>query len=378
MRKGWKQETLDGACEITYGERVIKRCDSGTAFPVYGGGGETFRIDRFNREDCTIVSRFGMSELCVRHVSGQFFLNDSGLSVHPQNPDNLFPRFLDYFLHASQRTIYSLGRGSAQKNLDVKAFRRLAIEYPDSLPEQKRIVAILDEAFAGIDTAIANTEKNLANARELFESYLNSVFSQRSEGWAVRNLAEVCENLDSKRVPITKSKRKPGDIPYYGASGVVDHIADYIFDKDLLLVSEDGANLLARTYPIAFSISGKAWVNNHAHVLGFEKIETQKFIEYFLNSITLEPYVSGMAQPKLNQKALNSIKVPFPSLEHQRAIVDKLDEIAISKDHLSNIYQHKLTALAELKQSLLQKAFSGELTAAKSVTDSTHKEEDVA
>ena len=86
-------------------------------------------------------------------------------------------------------------------------------------------------------------------------------------GWEIKKLPDLCENLDGKRIPITKSKRANGDIPYYGASGVVDYVAEAIFDDDLLLVSEDGANLIARTYPISFSISGKSWVNNHAHIV---------------------------------------------------------------------------------------------------------------
>ena len=145
--------------------------------------------------------------------------------------------------------------------------------------------------------------------------------------WDMVSLQDVCENLDSRRIPITKAKRHKGPIPYYGASGIVDHVADYIFDENLLLVSEDGANLLARTYPIAFSVTGKTWVNNHAHVLRFKNIESQKFIEYYLNSISLEPYVSGMAQPKLNQKSLKSIPVPFPPLPEQQHIVSILDEV---------------------------------------------------
>lgn len=229
----------------------------------------------------------------------------------------------------------------------------------------KRIVAILDEAFAGIDAAIANTKQNLANARELFESYLNAVFTQKGDGWMEKKLGEVCENLDSKRVPITKSQRKNGDIPYYGASGVVDHVADYLFDENLLLVSEDGANLLARTYPIAFSISGKAWVNNHAHVLRFKVMAYQKFIEHYLNSISLSPFVSGMAQPKLNQKSLNSIPVPWPaSVAGAKDVVDKLNNLSFESERLASNYQQKLTALAELKQSILQKAFAGVLSSA--------------
>jgi len=147
-----------------------------------------------------------------------------------------------------------------------------------------------------------------------------------SETWAEMCLSDCCENLDSKRKPITKSKRTAGCIPYYGASGIVDYVDGFLFDEDLLLVSEDGANLLARTYPIAFSINGKTWVNNHAHVLRFDNANTRRFMEYYLNSIPLDPWVSGMAQPKLNQTKLNAIPVPLPPLPEQKRIVSILDE----------------------------------------------------
>ena len=172
-------------------------------------------------------------------------------------------------------------------------------------------------------------------------------------GWEDKQLGVVCENLDSKRVPITKSKRLSGSIPYYGASGVVDHVADYLFDENLLLVSEDGANLLARTYPIAFSISGKTWVNNHAHVLRFEDMDSQQFIEYYLNFITLEPYVSGMAQPKLNQKSLNAIIVPFPPLPEQKRIVAILDEAFAGIDAAVANTEYNLANTRELFESYL-------------------------
>jgi type I restriction enzyme S subunit len=219
----------------------------------------------------------------------------------------------------------------------------------------------LDEACEGSAAAPAQAEKNLHNARELFQSVLQSTFSQKGDDWVETTLGEVCENLDSKRIPITKNKRVAGEIPYYGASGIVDHVAEHIFDEDLLLVSEDGANLLARTYPIAFSISGKTWVNNHAHVLKFEDLAAQHFMEFYLNSIKLDPYVSGMAQPKLNQKSLNSIPVPSPPLPTQQAIVEKLDALSEETKRLEAIYERKQAALTELKQSLLQKAFAGEL-----------------
>ena len=162
-------------------------------------------------------------------------------------------------------------------------------------------------------------------------------------------------------MPITKNVCCNGDFPYYGASGIVDYVNEFIFDDDLLLISEDGANLLARTYPIAFSISGKTWVNNHAHVLRFKGIATQKLVEYYLNSIPLNDFVSGMAQPKLNQKLLNIIPIPIPPVSEQQVIVAKLDEFSKETKRLESLYQRKLTALDELKKSLLHKVFAGEL-----------------
>ncbi|MCD4815367.1 MAG: restriction endonuclease subunit S, partial [Methanosarcinales archaeon] len=138
-------------------------------------------------------------------------------------------------------------------------------------------------------------------------------------------LGEICDNLDGKRIPITKSDRKHGLIPYYGASGIVDYVEDYIFDEDLLLISEDGANLRARVTPIAFSVSGKIWVNNHTHVLKFDNRVTQIFVEYYINSIDINNYVTGAAQPKLNQQSLNSIKIPLPPLEIQKEIVTEIE-----------------------------------------------------
>ena len=157
-------------------------------------------------------------------------------------------------------------------------------------------------------------------------------------GYAVVTLEDIAENCDSMRKPVTSGKREAGEYPYYGASGIVDYVKDYIFDGDYLLVSEDGANLLARSTPIAFSISGKNWVNNHAHVLKFGCYETRRFVEFYLNSIDLTPYISGGAQPKLNQKNLNRIEIPLPSQERQKYIVYILDRFdAICNDLTSGL-----------------------------------------
>ncbi len=177
-------------------------------------------------------------------------------------------------------------------------------------------------------------------------------------GWGVKKLGDICENLDNRRVPITKKNRVLGEIPYYGASGIVDYVKDYIFDEDLLLVSEDGANLLARTYPIAFSVSGKTWVNNHAHTLKFDESTTQRFVEYYLNSISLRDFISGMAQPKLNQKSLNSIPVPVPPLPEQKRIVALLDTVFADLEQTRAKTEQNLKNARELFDSYLQQVFS--------------------
>jgi type I restriction enzyme S subunit len=290
-----------------------------------------------------------------------------GRPVHTINAE-----YVVYYLrsHDVRNELIKKSVRSTITNINQAILSEVNIPLP-LLSEQKRIVSILDEAFEKIAKAKENTEKNLQNARELFESYLQSVFENKGDGsasaelrrgkWEEKTLDQISENLDSKRIPITKNIRSSGSIPYYGASGIVDYVKDYIFDDDLLCVSEDGANLLARTYPIAFSISGKTWVNNHAHILRFENIASQRFVEYYLNSIKLEDHVSGMAQPKLNQTMLNRIPIPFPSLPEQQRIVAKFDALSAEVKKLEGIYKKRIADFEEMKKSILEKAFKGEL-----------------
>lgn len=271
--------------------------------------------------------------------------------------------YLYYALSSSAafRQFDSLAAGSTVRNLNIDIVSGVTIPLPP-LEEQKRIVAVLDQAFVALDRARTHAEANLTDAGNLFNSWLSAAFEFGAASWPKKTLPEVSENLDRLRVPITKSDRKVGDVPYYGASGVVDHVAGHIFNEDLLLVSEDGANLIARTYPIAFSISGKAWVNNHAHVLRFKDMDSQEFVRLFLNSISLEPWVSGMAQPKLNQKALSSIPIPFPDAADRMRIVAEAAEVWTFSNEARKNYIAQIADVNNLRQSLLQRAFSGQLT----------------
>lgn len=172
--------------------------------------------------------------------------------------------------------------------------------------------------------------------------------------WEIKPLKKLAENLDNKRVPITSNVRSKGDIPYYGASGIVDFVNDYIFDEELLCISEDGANLVVRTYPIAFSISGKTWVNNHAHVLKFQNKCTQIIVENYLNSIKLDDFLTGMAQPKLNKAMLDIIPIPISSKpKEQQKIADCLSSI----DNLITAQSKKVEILKVHKKGLMQQLF---------------------
>lgn len=278
----------------------------------------------------------------------------------------IMPKYLHWLMRSDAywEFIDQLSSGTNINNLKFSQLGAFPIPLPP-LDEQKRIVAVLDEAFEGLSRARANAEANLADARKLLGSSLTDAFG--ATRWPIKFLHEISENLDRLRVPITKGDRIVGNVPYYGASGVVDYVEGFLFDEGLLLVSEDGANLLARTYPIAFSIYGKSWVNNHAHVLRFPDLETQEFVRLYLNSISLEPYVSGMAQPKLNQAQLNRIPIPFPSAKERSDLVIKAQAISSEISALEALYLAEAKDLEALRQSLLQEAFSGKLTAAKQV-----------
>ena len=145
--------------------------------------------------------------------------------------------------------------------------------------------------------------------------------------WRLAALSEISENLDNLRKPVTRGDRESGSYPYYGASGIVDYVSNYVIDDYVLLISEDGANLKSRVTPIAFTASGKIWVNNHAHVLKFPDIETHKFVELYLNRMDLSEFITGQAQPKLNQKNLHSIKIPLPPKDVQEKLVSEAEAL---------------------------------------------------
>lgn len=173
--------------------------------------------------------------------------------------------------------------------------------------------------------------------------------------WAWVRFGQIMINRDSERIPVSKAERegRPKIFDYYGASGVIDKIDAYLFDKPLLLIGEDGANLVNRSTPIAFVARGKYWVNNHAHVLDGFSEDLLRYIALHINAISLEKYITGSAQPKMNQAKMNSIPIALPPLAEQRRIVAKVDQLMALVDELEQQLTESRATGAKLLEAVV-------------------------
>lgn len=287
----------------------------------------------------------------------------------------LDPRWLGYLVRTSAfvDAMSSLVQGAlypAIRGKDVRSFT--APIAPEK--EQKRIADKLDTVLTRVDAV--NTR--LARVAPLLKRFRQSVLAAATSGrltedwrggravnetWRVIPLGKYVENHDGARVPISETLRteRRGAYPYYGASGVIDTIDGFTHEGKFVLIGEDGANLVTRSKPIAFIATGKIWVNNHAHVLKCKEGASDEYLAYYINSIDLTPYVSGSAQPKLNQKNLNTIPVPVPPTEEQTEIVRRVETLFAFADRLEARLAQAQTAATRLTPALLAKAFRGEL-----------------
>ena len=330
-------------------------------YPFFVRSQEPLRKNDFEYDETAIITAgdgVGVGKV-YHYIEGRYALHQRAYRIHINTPE-VVPKYYFHYMKAKflpyiQKTMFQGSVASIRRPM-LNAF---PVPVP-SLDVQNCIVNVLDnfekicsDLNIGLPAEIEVRQKQYEYYRDKLLTFAetgNTILSRAEQsralikllqyvfGYAVVTLEDIAENCDSMRKPVTSGKREAGEYPYYGASGIVDYVKDYIFDGDYLLVSEDGANLLARSTPIAFSISGKNWVNNHAHVLKFGCYETRRFVEFYLNSIDLTPYISGGAQPKLNQKNLNRIEIPLPSQERQKYIVYILDRFdAICNDLTSGL-----------------------------------------
>ena len=182
------------------------------------------------------------------------------------------------------------------------------------------------------------------------------------EGWKWTHFGEISINRDSERIPLSLEERENLNkiYDYYGASGIIDKVDKYIFDDTLLLIGEDGANLINRSTQIAFIASGKFWVNNHAHVIDFdEHFIVMKYVMYFINAISLEDYITGTAQPKMNQANMNKIPVPLPPLKEQEEIVNKVETLLAKVTTLESQIQERKSLSDKLIFGIIKENLEG-------------------
>lgn len=293
-------------------------------------------------------------------------------------------KYLYYFLMNSIGLLNDLGTGATFKELSSGKLKGVQVPVPP-LPEQKRIVAILDEAFVGISLAVANAEKNLTNARELFESYLNNVFTQKGDGWEETCLEEILEvqprngwsppaanHSDTGTPVLTLSSVtgfifKPVKVKFTSAD--VDAQRHYWVNNGDLLISRSNTPELVGHVAIASGLENPTIYPDLIMRMNPdpEKALT-KFLYYQLRTPTLRTEITGRAQganptmKKINKSAVQTLPIRYPSITAQKKIISQLDDLVMKTNRLEAICLQKFDALAELKQSILQKAFAGELT----------------
>ena len=280
----------------------------------------------------------------------------------------LYYAFLNY-----EREILKLSSGTTVKGITLNLLNEIEFVIPD-IKEQRVIVSKIEELFSELDKGT----EDLKTAQQQLKIYRQSVLKWAFEGkltnenvkdgvlpkgWEIMKFGEVVNNYDGKRRPLSRIVRatRQGEYRYYGATDIVDYIDDFLFDGKYLLIGEDGANLVSKSRPLAFLVEGKFWVNNHAHIVQTKELLNIDFLSYYFNSLNLAEYVTGTAQPKLNQSNLNKIPIPIPKIEEQSKIVQELESRLSVADKMEESIAHSLLQAESLRQSILKKAFSGEL-----------------
>ncbi len=299
---------------------------------------------------------------------GKAVLNQHIFKVIPKKSvDKLY---LYYALFLAIEQLKKKIHGSTMKHFKRCELKTTFIPLPP-LPEQKAIAKVLstvDEAIQKVEEAIAKTERLKKGLMQklLTEGIGHKEFKYSKElgceipkEWKVVKLGEISEFFDHLRIPIKEQDRakRKGPYPYYGAQGIIDWIDDYIFDGEYILLAEDGENLRSRNLPIAFRVSGKFWVNNHAHVLKIKNEDKMMsdYLVYSLNFINIRPYIVGSAQPKLNQSDAKKIKIPLPPLHEQQ----KIAEILSTVDKKLELERKRKEKLERIKKGLMNDLLTG-------------------
>lgn len=303
-----------------------------------------------------LISASGTIGRTVEYTGEEAYFQDSNIVwfKHDERIDNLFLKCIYAIVQ------WSGIEGSTIKRLYNDNFLKTEFYMP-SVFEQKQI----GQYFSTLDYLITLHQRKCDETKKLKKYMLQKMFPKNgmkvpeirfegfSDAWEQRKLGDVVEFLDTVRKPLEGVKRVAGPYPYYGASGIVDYVDGYLFNEELILLSEDGANITDRNYPVCFLASGKYWVNNHAHVLRTKEEYENNFICNSLERKDYTQFNTGMAMPKLNKETCKKIPIFCPFYGEQKQIGDYFRSL----DRLITLHQRKCDELVKIKKYMLQNMF---------------------
>jgi type I restriction enzyme S subunit len=381
MKAGWQTKKLGEVCSFLnrgispkYLERggfcvLNQKCirDHQISYePSRRHDGEQKRVapERFIRRGDVLVNSTGTGTLGrvaqVREEPLEPITVDSHVTIVRPIEGLFFEDFFGYMLVVIEEAIKEAGEGCGGQTELARSVlsENFSVSYPTALPEQERIVGILDEAFDGIAKAKATAEANLQNARALFQSHLQTVFSQKGEGWVEKRLGDVCVMYQPKTIG-TKDLIPDGPYPVFGANGIIGNYDQYNHEDPQLLITCRGATCGSVNISLP-----KSWITGNAMVVRpINESINLKFLEYaFRGGVNLSKAITGAAQPQITRTNLSTIQIRFPeSVAQQKRLAETFEALAAETQRLESLYQNKLNALDELKKSLLHQAFTGNL-----------------
>jgi type I restriction enzyme S subunit len=397
MRKGWELLSIGDVSKIVAGgtpkTKVKEFWDGNIAWitPADLGKLKSREVDSTRRT----ISQEGLNRssaklfpessiiLSTRAPIGHLAINTIPMATNQGcrglvPSENIETSFLFYFLQGNIKLLNDLGTGTTFKELSTKALSSVKIPIPP-LPEQKQIVAILDKAFAAIDQAQANIEKNIENANELFQSKLNEIFSQKGDGWEEKSLNDLCEVKDGTHDSPKYINEEEG-IPFVTQKNILEN--GISFEKTKFISQEDHSNFYRRSNvaynDVLFSMiganRGMACIVDDKRTFSIKNVGLikssedyrAKYLLYYLKSPLARKYVkensSGSAQGFIGLTKLRAFPIPFVRISEQEKIEANVDSINGHIKTIKTEYSNKITSLDELKKSLLERAFAGELT----------------
>lgn len=371
----WEVKDIGEALTIKHGKDQKQVESSSGQYPIFGTGGQMGWANNFlYNKPSVLIGRKGSINK-PRYIDVPFWTVDT--LFYSQVHNGYDEKFMFYKFCLIDWMNYN--EASGVPSLNASTISNVKISVPKKL-EQTAIATALSD----VDNLIQSLEKLIAKKEAIKTGTMQHLLTGKTrlpefathengsakgfkqtelgripEDWKVVSLGEAVEFLDGQRKPIKASDRAKinGIYPYYGASGIVDYVNDYIFDEDLILLGEDGDNILSRNSPLSFKVSGKIWVNNHAHVLRPNQNFNITFLTSFLESLDYALLNSGTAQPKLNKATCLKIKVAKPSKNEQTAIATVLSDM----DAEIQALQQRLDKTRDIKQGMMQQLLTGKV-----------------